>query len=57
MDVSHDMLGGLFLFYYHPAKCGPSVLWQWKWNVFDLSRDHSVKVSRDFVGGFFILSD
>ena len=26
-------------------------MWEWRDNVFDLSRDHDVDVSRDFVGG------
>ena len=26
-------------------------MWKWRYNVFDLSRDHTDDMSRDFVGG------
>ena len=36
----------------HPTKFWePWALWMWIYNVFDLSRDHVINVSRDFVGG------
>ena len=46
----------LFILLLPCQVCGPWGLWPWERNIFDLSRDHSVKVSRDFAGGFLILS-
>ena len=34
----------------HPKSTPYSALRKWRYNIFDLSRDHVVNVSRDFVG-------
>ena len=35
----------------HPTVWGPQTLWKWKNNVFYVSRDHDIDVSRDCMGG------
>ena len=40
--------GPIILFQYHTKFWGP---WTWTWHV-DLTRDHVINVSRDFVGEF-----
>ena len=49
--MSRDVLGGFVLFYYHPAKFVGLASCVSENKIFDLSRDHPVKLSDDFVGG------
>ena len=53
IEVAHEKLGGSSHSNHHPAKFGDLVPCESaEKKIFDLSCDHTIKVSRDFTDGY-----